>query len=90
MIIITGAAGFIGSCLVARLNEEKIYHLGLVDDFSSDQKKRNYESKRFLNIIDRNEFIDWFDLQHDSLGVVQSSGGGSPKVLSIAKRYRHS
>ncbi|MBK9731954.1 MAG: ADP-glyceromanno-heptose 6-epimerase [Chitinophagaceae bacterium] len=70
MIIITGAAGFIGSCLVARLNEEKIYHLGLVDDFSSEKKKRNYENKRFLNIIERNEFIDWFDLQHDSIEFV--------------------
>ncbi|MEP7127645.1 MAG: NAD-dependent epimerase/dehydratase family protein, partial [Chitinophagales bacterium] len=70
MIIITGAAGFIGSCLVARLNEEKIYHLGLVDDFSSEKKKRNYEYKRFLNIIERNEFLDWFDLQHDSIEFV--------------------
>ncbi len=70
MIIITGAAGFIGSCLVARLNEEKIYHLGLVDDFSRESKKRNYENKRFLNVIDRDEFIDWFDLQHDSIEFV--------------------
>ena len=53
MIIITGAAGFIGSCLVAQLNEEKIFNLMLVDDFvsagrqdSSEKKKRNYESKR--------------------------------------------
>lgn len=67
MIIITGAAGFIGSCLVARLNEEKIYDLGLVDDFSKESKKRNYENKRFLNIISRDEFIDWLDLQHESI-----------------------
>jgi ADP-L-glycero-D-manno-heptose 6-epimerase len=67
MIIITGAAGFIGSCLVARLNEEKIYNLGLVDDFSSERKKPNYSNKRFLNIIERNEFIEWLDLQHDSI-----------------------
>jgi ADP-L-glycero-D-manno-heptose 6-epimerase len=67
MIIITGAAGFIGSCLVARLNEEKIYHLGLVDNFSTEKKLRNYESKRFLNLIDRTEFIEWLELQHDSI-----------------------
>jgi len=70
MIVITGAAGFIGSCLVARLNEEKLYHLMLVDDFRSEKKKRNYESKRFLNIIDRNEFLDWWDLQNDSVEFV--------------------
>src|SRR5947207_9194810 len=67
MIVITGAAGFIGSCLVARLNEEKIFNLMLVDNFSSEKKKRNYESKRFLNIIDRNEFLQWWDLQNDSV-----------------------
>ncbi|MBA3649675.1 MAG: ADP-glyceromanno-heptose 6-epimerase [Chitinophagales bacterium] len=70
MIIITGAAGFIGSCLVARLNEAGIVDLGLVDDFSSEQKKRNYESKRYLNIIDRNEFLTWLDLQHDSIDFI--------------------
>jgi ADP-L-glycero-D-manno-heptose 6-epimerase len=68
--MITGAAGFIGSCLIARLNEEKIYHLGLVDDFSSEKKLSNYETKRFLNLIDRNEFIEWFDLQHDSIDFI--------------------
>jgi ADP-L-glycero-D-manno-heptose 6-epimerase len=70
MIIITGAAGFIGSCLVAELNQHRIYNLGLVDDFSHERKKPNYEAKRFLNIIDRNEFIEWFDLQHDSIEFV--------------------
>ena len=70
MIIITGAAGFIGSCLVAKLNEEGHYHLGLVDDFSSERKKRNYESKRYLNTIERREFIDWLDLQHDSIDFI--------------------
>lgn len=70
MIIITGAAGFIGSCLVAKLNEEGMYNLGLVDDFASEKKKRNYENKRFLNIIGRNEFLEWFDLQHDSIDFI--------------------
>ncbi len=70
MIIITGAAGFIGSCLVAKLNEEGNYHLGLVDDFTSEKKKPNYERKRFLNTIERNEFIDWLDLQHDSIDFI--------------------
>src|SRR5215831_10572303 len=70
MIVITGAAGFIGSCLVARLNEENYFNLMLIDDFSSEKKKRNYESKRFLNIIDRNEFLEWWDLQNDSVDFV--------------------
>jgi ADP-L-glycero-D-manno-heptose 6-epimerase len=70
MIVVTGAAGFVGSCVVARLNEEKIYNLLLVDDFSSERKKRNYETKRFLNTINREKFLAWWDLQHDSVEMV--------------------
>jgi ADP-L-glycero-D-manno-heptose 6-epimerase len=39
MIIITGAAGFIGSCLAAYLNEQGYVDLVLVDDFSISEKK---------------------------------------------------
>jgi ADP-L-glycero-D-manno-heptose 6-epimerase len=41
MIIITGAAGFIGSCLVQKLNDEGFYDLVLVDDFSNENKNKN-------------------------------------------------
>ena len=70
MIIITGAAGFIGSCMVRALNDAGHINLGLVDDFSSERKKINYSGKKFLNTIPRTEFIDWFDLQHESIDFV--------------------
>ncbi len=59
MIIITGAAGFIGSCIAARLNREGFYDLVLVDDFSREDKYFNYKSKRFSNQVDRNALFDW-------------------------------
>lgn len=67
MIVITGAAGFIGSGLLARLNEESIYHILAVDDFSSPAKQGNYATKRFLNLQDREEFLRWLDLQYESV-----------------------
>lgn len=70
MIIITGAAGFIGSCLLSYFNERDIRDIILVDDFTSASKNKNLSDKKFLNFIDRNEFIDWFDLQHDSVDVI--------------------
>lgn len=39
MIVVTGAAGFIPSCLVTRLNEERFYDLVLVDDFFSRREE---------------------------------------------------
>ncbi len=61
MIVITGAAGFIGSCLISKLNNEGRTDLILVDDFSQLQKVNNYESKLFAKKIERNEFLNWFE-----------------------------
>ncbi len=60
MIVVTGAAGFIGSCLVSRLNKDGLTDLILVDDFSHDEKAPNLEGKKFAEKIDRDRFIEWF------------------------------
>jgi ADP-L-glycero-D-manno-heptose 6-epimerase len=59
MIIITGAAGFIGSCLVQKLNDEEYYDLVLVDDFSNTEKNKNFEGKRFSKQVEREVFPEW-------------------------------
>ena len=46
-IVITGAAGFIGSCLVGLLNHAGYENLILVDDFSRHEKDINLEGKTF-------------------------------------------
>lgn len=60
MIVVTGAAGFIGSCLVSKLNKDGIIDLVLVDDFSKKEKDANLESALFLAKIERDIFLDWF------------------------------
>lgn len=59
MIIITGAAGFIGSCLIKKLNEEGFNDLILVDDFSHPEKVNNYSGKLFTHCIERENFTEW-------------------------------
>ena len=59
MIIVTGAAGFIGSCLVSRLNQEGFIDIILVDDFSDPEKIKNLEGKKYSQKIHRDEFIQW-------------------------------
>lgn len=61
MIIITGAAGFIGSCLVAKLNEEQFYDLILVDDFSNEEKNKNLLGKRYTSKVERTDFFNWLE-----------------------------
>lgn len=64
MIIITGAAGFIGSCLVSKLNSEGYLDLVLVDDFHPQEKKKNLEGKQYTALVDRADFITWLDQNH--------------------------
>jgi len=64
MIIVTGAAGFIGSNLVRKLNDEGFKDIVLVDDFTSPLKNKNFENKTFSFKIDRSEFIEWIPSNH--------------------------
>ena len=59
MIVVTGAAGFIASCLVSKLNQEGFKDIVLVDDFSKEEKNLNFEGKTYSQKVDRAVFIDW-------------------------------
>jgi ADP-L-glycero-D-manno-heptose 6-epimerase len=59
MIVVTGAAGFIGSCLVSRLNKAGIYDIVVVDDFSQTAKNKNLEGKTLVSKVGRKDFIAW-------------------------------
>ncbi len=59
MIVVTGAAGFIGSCLVGRLNSEGREDLILVDDFNRTDKAPNLEGKKYSRKVDRHDFVEW-------------------------------
>ena len=64
MIIVTGAAGFIGSCLISRLNQDGFNDLILVDDFSHAEKEKNYSGKKFTQVVERKDFIEWLKNNH--------------------------
>jgi ADP-L-glycero-D-manno-heptose 6-epimerase len=58
-ILLTGAAGFIGSYMLGYLNRKGYENIIIVDDFSEADKKPNYESKRFVEKIERNNLFSW-------------------------------
>jgi ADP-L-glycero-D-manno-heptose 6-epimerase len=60
MIIVTGAAGFIGSCLVGHLNRAGYTDIVVVDDFSKTEKDHNLEGKTILSKVGRAGFNAWF------------------------------
>lgn len=74
MIVVTGAAGFIASCLITKLNDEGLTNLVLVDDFSHEAKKANYLEKQYLQLIERSEFIEWLEQNATSVNFIYHIG----------------
>lgn len=62
MIVITGAAGFIGSCMAQKMNESGRDDLILVDDFTKERKKRNWTGKQYTDKIARTDFFAWAEV----------------------------
>jgi len=61
LIVITGAAGFIGSNLVTHLNNQGYENLLLVDDLGSDGKWKNLVGKKFVDLISIGELFAFLD-----------------------------
>lgn len=59
VIIVTGAAGFIGSQMVRFLNEKGYDRLWLVDDFGAEEKRINWELTQYEKVIERYHLFDW-------------------------------
>ncbi len=70
MIVISGAAGFIGSNLAGFMNINGVTDLVLVDDFTNEQKNRNLTGKAYRAQLDRDHFEDWFHKNHTDIEFV--------------------
>ena len=67
MIIVTGAAGFIGSCLISRLNKDNFNAIVAVDKFDDPEKNKNLAGKNILHKIDRDSFFSWLDSNYEEV-----------------------
>ncbi|HEX8333550.1 MAG TPA: ADP-glyceromanno-heptose 6-epimerase [Segetibacter sp.] len=70
LIVVTGAAGFIGSCMVQYLNECGYENLVLVDDFGVEEKRKNWEGKQFEEIVERYNFFNWLQTNERKINFV--------------------
>ena len=74
MIVVTGAAGFIGSYLVSFLNKKDRENIIVVDDFSFPEKNKNLIGKRIVHQIEREVFIEWFEENAENVTFVYHLG----------------
>lgn len=57
MIVVTGGAGFIGSCIVRTLNDAGIEDIIIVDNIASTDKWLNIRNKKYIKYVHKNEFL---------------------------------
>ena len=73
MILLTGAAGFIGSCLLQYLNELGQEAVIIVDDFSK-AKYRNLLGKKYHQRVHRDQLFDWLTIHGNTIEFVYHLG----------------
>jgi ADP-L-glycero-D-manno-heptose 6-epimerase len=69
-ILLTGAAGFIGSYLLGYLNKKGFSNIIIVDDFSEEDKWFNFDSKHFTAKVEREELFQWLEKENPSIDFV--------------------
>jgi ADP-L-glycero-D-manno-heptose 6-epimerase len=65
MIVVTGAAGFIGSCLVRKLNQENFKAIVAVDSFQDPVRNKNLEGLHLKEKVTIEGFFDWLDANQE-------------------------
>jgi len=50
--------------MAGKLNREGYFDLVLADDFSHQSKTRNYDSKKYTCLVDRDDLFDWVRKEH--------------------------
>ncbi|BDD09849.1 ADP-L-glycero-D-manno-heptose-6-epimerase [Fulvitalea axinellae] len=82
MIVVTGAAGFIASCLIAELNRQGYKAIVAVDDFRNPEKRtENLEGKSLECKVDLEDFFEWFDENQKEVEFVFHNGACSATTV---------
>jgi ADP-L-glycero-D-manno-heptose 6-epimerase len=69
-IVVTGAAGFIGSCMVSYLNQQGYENIIIVDQFDDESKELNLLNKKYSARVEREIFFDWLRTEQPQIEFV--------------------
>lgn len=84
LILVTGAAGMIGSGVVRHLNDQGHQNLLLVDDLKQSKKWKNLVGKHFVDLISKHKLFEWLQGRQDEVDAIIHLGACSDTVETDA------
>lgn len=88
MIVVTGAAGFIGSYIVGKLNREGFKDIVLVDKYDDPLKFQNYQTKTYTEMVDRDQFFDWLAIHEKFVQIIIHLGARTDTIGQEPEIYQ--
>lgn len=94
-IVVTGGAGFIGSCVVRQLNDMGYSDIVVVDNLASTEKWKNLVGKNFEELLHKSMLFDWLQGREKEIFAIIHLGACSSTVEADANyllenNYRYS
>ncbi|BDU49846.1 ADP-glyceromanno-heptose 6-epimerase [Haliovirga abyssi] len=77
MILVTGAAGFIGSSIVWELNNMGRDDIIVSDKFHKKDKWKNLIKRKFYDWVDREELFEWLEKNGKKIDIIIHMGANS-------------
>lgn len=82
--VVTGGAGFIGSCVVKELNNRGLHNLFVVDALGSTPAWKNLIGKKFCDLLHPSQLFNWLKENRDAVGSILHLGACANTVESDA------